>query len=282
MNPANHIPVTVRIGSYNLRRAQLDADSPHNNWQVRQSRLVQSILDNAFDLCGLQEVDTAEQESIPSLLARRGVLYDSYFFSPYADDGKGTKAHGIIWRKDRFRMTGEPHYFWLSDPPERRQVNDLGPALTKQYMRGGFCAVIQDLKAGKSYFFMVTHAPLNKDQHHRSAHIFIEMEKKYNTGGWPSFFVGDFNAAETDAPSAVYRSWWTDSYHCFDGDTAQRKGPEGTFNGWQLDKEPFPRIDFIYYQGDTVTPLCYCCNDSRYDGLFASDHFPVWVDFSIQ
>ena len=80
----------------------------------------------------------------------------------------------------------------------------------------------------------------------------------------------------------MYRSWWTDSYHCFDGDTAQRKGPEGTFNGWQLDKEPFPRIDFIYYQGDTVTPLCYCCNDSRYDGLFASDHFPVWVDFSIQ
>ena len=42
------------------------------------------------------------------------------------------------------------------------------------------------------------------------------------------------------------------------------------------------RIDFIYYRGKGVTPLRYVCNDARYDGFFASDHFPVWVDFEIQ
>ena len=272
----------LRIGSYNLRRSVLDDASPDTHWRVRRPRLVQSLLDNAFDVCGLQEVDTPEQESIPRLLADEGAVYSSYFFSPYADDGKGGKAHGLIWKKERFQMVGEPHYFWISRPPEKKQVNDLGLDLKHQYMRGGFCTVIKDLSAGRDYFVMVTHAPLNVNQHAENARVFVEMEKEYNSKGCPSFFLGDFNACEKDAPSAVYRSWWKDSFHNFDGTPQLREGPEGTFNGWQLDRLPERRIDFIYYRGQGVTPLRYRCNDTRYNGLFASDHFPIWVDFSIK
>lgn len=272
----------VRIGSYNLRRSVLDDASPQNNWRVRRPRLVQSILDNAFDLCGLQEVDAAEQETIPRLLAQQGQSYDSYFFSPYSQDGKGSKAHGLIWRKDRFRRVEEPHYFWISEPPEKMQVNDPGLDLKHQYMRGGFCTVMEDLQAMMKYFIMVTHAPLNIDRHAAHAPVFVRMEKEYNPNGYPSFFVGDFNAREWDGPSAVYRDWWIDSFHCFDRFPELREGPEGTFNGWQLDTLPQRRIDFIYYRGQGVSPLRYRCNDTRYNGLFASDHFPIWVDFNIQ
>nr|MCR4565396.1 hypothetical protein [Bacteroidales bacterium] len=86
-------PVKIRVGTYNLRRAPLDAKSPDNNWTVREPRLIQSILQCGFDLCGLQEVDTPEQESILRKLSEAGVEYGSYFFSPYAEDGVGTKAH---------------------------------------------------------------------------------------------------------------------------------------------------------------------------------------------
>ena len=41
------------------------------------------------------------------------------------------------------------------------------------------------------------------------------------------------------------------------------------------------RIDFIYYRGKGVTPLRYVCNNRLYSGLFASDHFPVYVDFAL-
>lgn len=224
----------IRIGTYNLRRSVLDDASPDNNWRVRRPRLIQSILDNAFDVCGLQEVDTPEQESLPHLLAGQGAVYESYFFSPYAEDGKGTKAHGLIWRKDRFRMAGEPHFFWISNPPQKKQVNDLGLDLKHQYIRGGFCVVMEDILAERKFFVMVTHAPLNTDQHAEHAHVFVEMEKRYNP------------------------------------------------NGWQLDRLPERRIDFIYYKGEGVVPLHYRCNDTRYNGLFASDHFPIWVDFNIQ
>lgn len=30
-----------------------------------------------------------------------------------------------------------------------------------------------------------------------------------------------------------------------------------------------------------VSPLRYVCNNRFYDGLYASDHFPVYVDFAI-
>lgn len=275
-------PVQVRIGSYNLRRAKLDAKSPDNNWQAREPRLIRSILDCKFDICGLQEVDSAEQESVPRLLAEQGAEYGSYFFGPYADDGHGTKAHGILWRKDRFRLVGKPHYFWFSDPPFKKQVNDTGSDGKHKFIRGAFCVILRDRQGGRKYCVIVTHAPLNKEQHAENAHVPVEMEKFYNRKDMPSFFVGDMNARETDEASAIYRKWWTDSYHAFDATPEQRTGPEGTFNGWHLDREPDRRIDFIYYRGTGVTPLRYTCNDTRYDGLFASDHFPIWVDFEIE
>ena len=269
-------PSTLRVGSYNLRRAPLDKKSPDNNWQVREPRVIRSIIACGFDLCGLQEVDSDEQESIPRLLAAEGAEFGSYFFGPYADDGHGTKAHGLLWRKDRFEMDGEPHYFWLSDPPEKKQIND-----GEKMIRGGFCAILRDVKDGRRYFMMVTHAPLNKQQHADNAHIFIDMEKKYNPKGYPSFFVGDMNARETDDASAVYRSWWTDSYHAFDDKPELRTGPQGTFNEWKPVSDPSRRIDFIYYRGKGVQPQRYVCDDTLYDGLVASDHFPIYVDFRI-
>ena len=78
-------PAQLRVGSYNLRRAPMDAKSPDNNWQVREHRVIQSILACNFDICGLQEVDSPEQGSIPKLLAKNGVEYGSYFFGPYAE-----------------------------------------------------------------------------------------------------------------------------------------------------------------------------------------------------
>lgn len=272
----------VRIGTYNLRRAKLDAGSPVNDWTLREPRLLRSFLACDMDICGVQEVDAAEQGSIPAALQRQGLSYESHFFNPYSEDGTGSKAHGLLWKKDRFTLVGEPHHFWLSDPPEKRQYNDTVPSLKKNFIRGGFCLTLQE-KGGQKIFVMVTHAPLNKEMHARNARIFLEMEKKYNPQGLPSFFLGDFNANGADACSAVYRTWWTDAYHAFDAHPSARKGPDGSFNAWRMTSPPAGRrIDFVYYRGKGITPLDYVCNNQLYDGGYPSDHFPVYVDFSIQ
>ena len=266
---------TIRVGTYNLRRGDIKEKKPENNWAQRADRTLRSILSCNFDICGLQEVDLVQQECIPS-------GYDSYFFSPYSENGEGGKAHGIIWRADRFRPEGEPHHFWLSDPPEKKQINDHGPDGTKAFIRGACCVLLKDITDGRHYFIMATHAPLNKEDHAAAAPIFAEMEKRFNPEGYPSFFVGDFNALENHRPSIEHRKWWDDAYHAFDAAPSLRKGPEGTFNGWRADKAPAKRIDFVYYRGEGVTPLSYCCDDTLFDGLLASDHFPVYVDFRIE
>ena len=267
----------LRIGSYNLRFANLDNRSAENNWTLREPRLLESFLACDMDICGVQEIGAAEQESIPRNLAERGLCYDSHFFDPYSDDGVGTRAHGLLWKKDRFTLVGEPHHFWLSDPPELRQSNDTVPAWKANYTRGGFCLTLQE-KGGRRLFVMVTHAPLNKQQHAQNAHIFADMERQFNPEGLPSFFLGDFNANEADSCSAVHRTHWTDVYHAVE----QPAGPEGTFNAWQW---PAPaaehRIDFIYYRGEGVSPQAYTCDNTLYGG-YPSDHFPVYADFRIK
>lgn len=269
----------LRVGTYNLRMAHLDANSPDNNWQKRQPRLIESFLREDMDLCAVQEVGAEEQESIPRLLAERGLAYESYFFSPYARDGAGGRAHGLLWKKDRFRA-GDPHFFWLSDPPDSLQENDHCGRIN--YIRGGFCITLTDLaREGAHYFVMVTHAHLNKEDHARGARIFVEMEKRYNPEGLPSFFLGDMNAHEEDSCSATYRSYWMDAYHCFDSEPSLREGPVGTYNGWNPESVSAKerRIDFVYFRGEGLRPLRYVCDNTLFEGLCASDHFPVYVDF---
>ena len=272
----------VRIGTYNLRMAGLDRKSQENNWTAREPRLVQSFLKNQFDICGLQEVDSDEQRRIPQLLEQAGMNYGSYFFSPYSQDGNGPKGQGIIWRKDRF-LAGESHFFWTSDPPEKMQENDFWRKA--KFRRGGFCITFTDLEnRGARYFVIVTHAPLSKEDHARNAHVYEDIERRYNPEGLPSFFLGDMNARESDEASAIYRNYWRDTYRFFNGKPSRRHGPELTFNGWNLnlDFSSDQRIDYIYFRGKEVKPLRYECDTTRYGGLYPSDHFPVFADFRIK
>ena len=116
-------PAAVRIGTYNLRRAKLDDKDPDNNWAAREPRLIQSFLDNDFDICGVQEVDSAEQERLPRLLAERGRRYGVHFFGPYADDGVGTRTPMSMWRwRSGITRRGFRPFSWGISMPWRRMT----------------------------------------------------------------------------------------------------------------------------------------------------------------
>ena len=36
------------------------------------------------------------------------------------------------------------------------------------------------------------------------------------------------------------------------------------------------RIDYVYYRN--ATPLSYVANGTKYDGYYASDHLPVFIE----
>lgn len=265
--------VDLRIGSYNLRIST--ADDGDNVWSLRQPRVLQSIRDNRFDVFGVQECDNRIQSDLKSQLQDE---YVCWFFSPYNQTGVGNKAHGILVRKDVFTISDQ-HFFWMGPDPDKMSTSDVGSM--GDFNRGGCCAVVTHKATGIRFFFMCTHACLNDAPNAQYAHIYKDMEVRYNTAGLPSILVGDMNAVPSDPLSAELRTHWNDVYLNLSADKIT--GPLGTFNGFDLTKDldKGKRIDFIYYRGG-VTPHNYVNNTQRYGGFYASDHMPVYSDMTIE
>ena len=264
--------IQVKIGTYNLR-VKTSKDKGENTWEKRKHRLIESIYDNNFDIFGVNECNEGVKELINAELADD---YNIKYFSPYSQDGVGPKAQGSVYKKD-FTLT-EWHYFWLSETPDIMAANDSTSKAV--FNRGGCCGIFEHNATGVKFFFMVTHGILNRAAGDRLAHVYIDMEKKYNPNGYPSFFVGDMNARPNDKLNQTSLSHWKDVY--LEVGSENITGPFGTFNGFNtsLDLNADPRrIDYIYYRN--AVPLNYVCNDKTYGGYYASDHLPVSCDMLI-
>lgn len=264
----------LRIGTYNLWRSDLGKDM--YAWDIRKERLVKSIRDNSMDIFAAEEVDTTIFREIPGMLENYGWLV----FSPYSEDGKGSvKSQAIVYRKDKLEPL-EFHHFWLSPTPDRMSSgwDEM------KFKRGACCATfkVKGRRKDNRIFIMISHFPLGKEARARIAPLMIEKEKEYNPDGLPSFFMGDLNTRQERVESEILRSWWTDSFLSLPQDS--KSGPSGTFNGHdtERDMEKAPRIDFVYYRGEGITPVRYRCDDTKYDGFYPSDHCPVSVDFDIR
>ena len=267
--------ITLRMGSYNLRRAGLDEGD--NAWDVRKDRLKQSILNCSFDVVGFQEVDVNQQQWLTSEFGPMG--YSFWFFSPYSQDGTGSRAQGIGYVSGEFSLL-EKHYFWACSTPDVMTTNDTGAS--GSFKRGGCCVLLQHKPSGKKVFFMDNHGCLNDDCNTAAAPVYVEMEKKYNKEGAASFFVGDMNAGTSTTPGSVYMiytSHWNDPYEVLPA--ILRKGCVGTYNGFSYPTGK-SRIDFVFYRGNNVEPKLYTCDNTLYGGKYPSDHFPVYVDYKIE
>ena len=263
---------TLRIGIYNLKVVK-NSDTGENAWDKRKLRLTQSIYDNEFDVFGVNECNNKMKEFIKSELAQD---YNIKFFSPYSQDGEGDDAQGLLYRKS-FTLL-DWHYFWLSETPDIMAANDPNGATT--YNRGGCCGTLEHKPTGIKFFVMVTHGAKNQSVRDEFADVYIDMEKKYNPNGYPSFFVGDMNARPGQSSVKTYLTYWKDVY--LEVSSENRIGPFSTYNGFDaslnLNTDP-RRIDYIFYRN--AIPLNYVCNDKKYGGCYASDHLPVYSDLKI-
>lgn len=266
----------LRIGTYNLWRS--DLGKGEYSWELRKDKLARAIACIDFDIFGIEEVDTTIQRELPALVEKEGGDYGWFVVSPYSEDGKGSKAQGIAYKKSRFEML-ESHRFWLSPTPD---VMSSGWDEMK-FRRGACCGIFLDKVSGMKFFLMMSHMPLGHEANANSAPIILERAKMYNPGNLPSFFVGDLNTREERQSSQLFRTYWNDAFMVLPAD--MKTGPAGTFNshGQNLGKmETAPRIDFVYYRGEGVEPLHYTCDDRMDGGIFPSDHCPVYVDFLIR
>ena len=265
---------SVRIGTYNLRYIN-NNDAEENQWENRKGRVKQSILDNDFDIFAVQECSAGIKTYLESELLS---VYSGNYFSPYAGNSSKEEYIALLYKKDKFTLS-DWQTFWLADDISKinsvSEPNDASGEST--YYRGGCCAVLTEIATNKKIFVISTHGCLGAEYRARYAGIYAEVEKKYNTGGYPAFLLGDMNSRPTDAASVEYRKYWNDVYRSVAPDMIA--GPFATYNAFDLDRDlnaDTKRLDYIYYRN--ATPLNYVCNSKKYDGLYASDHLPVYAD----
>ncbi len=264
----------IKMGSYNVWMTQLGKKD--YVWEQRRPRLVQSIIDNDFDIFGAQEVSSVVQKEVPELIEKAGGPdYTWLIFCPYKEDGSaGDKAQAIIYKTDKYEVL-ESHHFWFSETPE---VMSSGWD-EMRFKRGGIIATFKDRKTGVKFVVVHAHMPLGAKANLHAAEILIEKSKQYNPEGLPEFFVGDLNTRPDTPTSDLFRTYWKDSYL-----TCRKAEPGiGTFNGaiTKRDLRVARRIDYIYYKGD-IQIKDYEVVDTKYDGLWPSDHCPLYVDAIIR
>ncbi len=264
----------LTIGSYNLWISTKGV--AEYSWTSRREVLARSIVDNGFDIFGFQEADATMQNELPVLVEKNGGKYEWWFVGRDSQDARGGEAVGLAWNPERFELS-DRHYFWLSETPD---VLSYGWD-EKAYHRVAACAVVKDMIYNKSFFMMVTHAPLSSEARAKAAALLVERAKMYNPKGMPSVLVGDMNASPSDQASMVFRSYWSDSRTETPSDKVF--GPLGTFQSHStsvdLTRED-RRIDYIYVNGE-IEIKSYKVNDALYGNIYPSDHCPVKVIASV-
>ena len=90
----------------------------------------------------------------------------------------------------------------------------------------------------------------------------------------PVFLTGDFNfTPDSKAYREIISGQLSDSKKV---SASPPYGPEGTFNGFQVDQTPLHRIDYIFVN-QKINVLGYGVLTDSKDQRYPSDHLPVIV-----
>jgi endonuclease/exonuclease/phosphatase family metal-dependent hydrolase len=281
------ISTEINVGTYNVwgnrQRNSLvnkEKKAPQERlWDNSKDIVAQMIIDADWDIFGVQEGGNLVRKELPQLVKDKGGKYEWWFQQPdpsipESEDLKNL-ANGMVWRKDRFKVTNK-RVFWLSPTPDT--PSRTWPEEKVRHWRFVMCADVKDKKTGLEFIFMVTHCPLKQSVNEKCAKLIVEREKMMNPEDKVVIFVGDMNSRSESPYTQIIRTRFVDTR-----DIAEAKSAIcGTMNGAEVRDEPKNyTIDYIYIRGSElkyeVLRHDVLTNKYRIGDLllFPSDHCPV-------
>jgi len=260
---------TLRVASYNIRS---NFGSDTQNWEQRLESLKIQLCTYDFDVFGVQEPYRRQLVEFEQLFG------DTYaYFVVEARDSSKKPAHSnpVYYRKARFELL-QSGAFWFSETP------DKPGSLSWEASQPRNCVWVQlkDRKTGVRFFVFNSHfdhkSPAARKQ---SARLLRERIAKI-AGSDLVICTGDFNANQTSEPYRIL----TEAAQLIDTHGVAKKVVNDdyrTSHGYKR-IEPAPgssRIDHIFISkaNPPTIRLWQCCPD-YFDGRWASDHYPVFVD----
>lgn len=259
--PKENTAGELRVMSCNLRCLS-PQDRGKKSWFYRADLILKNIETEAPGIIGFQEATKWQYEYLRDTL--KG--YDSVI--TYRDKSLFSEGTPVFYRADLYTLVDKGS-FWLSETPEEMS-KDWGAACYR------ICSytILKENASGKEFVVFNTHLDHISDEA-RIKGIGVVLDKIAQFGSLPSMIMGDFNATED---SETYKSA-TESFS--DVKYLTENTVTGcTYQNWgtQLDSEC---IDYLMISKTGFTVNSYKVVNTTYDGVYPSDHFPVFVSMKL-
>ncbi len=246
----------LKILSFNIR----SANDPEGHSIAERAPRVAAILKNhAADIVGFQEyrfvrwADAWAQVEDP---AYGEMKIDR-------SDGEGLV---LWWRKDRFALLDQGH-FWFADDPAIPATD-----WDEKYHKPRICGwlLLQDKKTEKVFLYMNVHYGFGAEGQIKNARLLESYAKRI--GNYPVIIAGDFNMQPgTPGYTAMAEKF-------IDVNMATAKLQENTFHDYGRNKGKV--LDYCFVS-DAVTPKSYAILQETFDGKYPSDHYPIEMQLEL-
>ena len=228
--------------------------------------LIDSILEQAPDLLGVQEANEPWMEQLPSQLPG----YD--YVGVGRDDGDSAgEFAAVFYRRDRFELLGSGT-FWLSETPE---VPSLGWGANLH--RICTYAHLRDRETGQELTHYNTHLD-HESQLARSNGTTLILDR-LEDDSTAVILTGDFNYFSTSSGyKAITEERFVDARKAADESESY-----GTVNYFVPERDTKLVIDYVFVDDERFDTKSYRVDHAAmFDDKPVSDHYPVIVDLEMR
>lgn len=252
--------------TYNIR---LDvASDGENAWKNRKDFLSSQVLFFAPDVLGVQEARPNQMEDLKKSLIGYGVVGTGR-------DGANEGEHSAIFYNTQKFKVDKVNTFWLSNTPDK-----VSKGWDAAYPRICTYGLFTDLKTSKKMWVFNTHLDHVGEQAQLNGIKLIQQKiQEVNSKNYPVILMGDFNV---EPNSVLITNLSQNMVHTETG-AKIAFGPKGTFNGFKFNEPVTRKIDYIFMsKGNHLEVNKYAVLSESIDLKYPSDHFPVFVEFTIK
>jgi endonuclease/exonuclease/phosphatase family metal-dependent hydrolase len=177
----------------------------------------------------------------------------------------------IYYDPKRFKVVESGH-FWMSETPDIPSVS-----WDASVLRICNWAKFYDENSNKEFYVFNIHYDHKGVLAREKSAELTKSKIETIAGDAPVILAGDFNTTPDTEPINIIETFLRDTRKYCSRDPI---GPVGTFNGMKVQDTYTRRIDFIFTSSH-FNVLIYKVDDYLSDGVFPSDHFPVFVKLQL-
>ncbi len=252
----------IKLMSFNIKTAVTSPDDEKNeDWNSRKDLVRFQIEEIIPDILCLQEVTNTQYKFLKACFKGYDMIY--YHREISNNDKEGLL---ILFRNDRFTKINCER-LWLSDTP-------LVPSIgwDSFYERFFIKLELEEKQSKKHYMICNVHYDYKSNQVQKYSTDVIRNNINSNI---PTFIIGDFNMKKD---SEAYR--YLTKYFVDCQTLAPYKEDLPTYNAFGNSSIAFHADYFFTNKLDTSVDE-YLVKAQIFDGIYASDHFPIVITINI-